>query len=80
MLETELAAQGPSAKVTSAPRAAGVIHSDFETAFIRAEAIGFKELVGLGSMKAARENGSVRSEGKEYLVQDGDILLFRFNV
>jgi ribosome-binding ATPase YchF (GTP1/OBG family) len=75
VLETELAAQGPSA-----PRAAGVIHSDFETGFIRAEAIGFKELVGLGSMKAARENGSVRWEGKEYLVQDGDILLFRFNV
>ena len=65
---------------TSAPRAAGVIHSDFETGFIRAEAIGFKELVDFGSMKAARENGSVRSEGKEYLVQDGDILLFRFNV
>lgn len=67
-------------KGTSAPGAAGVIHSDFEKGFIRAEALSFQELVNLGTMKAARDRGLVRSEGKEYVVQDGDILLFRFNV
>ncbi len=65
---------------TKAPEAAGVIHSDFERGFIRAEAIGFDEFVELGSMKAARECGAVRTEGKDYVVRDGDILLFRFNV
>jgi ribosome-binding ATPase YchF (GTP1/OBG family) len=64
---------------TKAPGAAGAIHSDFERGFIRAEAIGFQEFVQYGSMKAARDGGAVRSEGKEYVVQDGDILLFRFN-
>jgi ribosome-binding ATPase YchF (GTP1/OBG family) len=67
-------------KCAKAPEAAGVIHSDFERGFIRAETIGYEEFVGVGSLKAAREKGLVRSEGKEYLVQDGDILLFRFNV
>jgi GTP-binding protein YchF len=65
---------------TRAPEAAGVIHSDFERGFIRAEAIGFQEFEELGSMKAAREQGAIRSEGKDYEVRDGDILLFRFNV
>ncbi len=63
-----------------APEAAGVIHSDFERGFIRAETIGFQEFSRLGSEKAAREEGKMRSEGKDYVVQDGDILLFRFNV
>ena len=63
-----------------APEAAGVIHSDFERGFIRAETIGYDEFREIGSMKAAREQGRMRSEGKEYMVQDGDILLFRFNV
>lgn len=64
---------------TKAPGAAGAIHSDFERGFVRAEAIGFQEFVRFGTMKAARDGGAVRSEGKEYVVQDGDILLFRFN-
>jgi GTP-binding protein YchF len=63
-----------------APEAAGVIHSDFERGFIRAETIGYEEFVAVGSLKVAREKGLIRSEGKEYIVQDGDILLFRFNV
>ena len=63
-----------------APEAAGTIHSDFEKGFIRAETIGFEEFQGLGSLKAAREEGRIRSEGKEYPVRDGDIMLFRFNV
>jgi GTP-binding protein YchF len=62
-----------------APEAAGQVHTDFQTGFIRAETIGFEEFQRFGSMKAAREQGAVRSEGKDYLVQDGDILLFRFN-
>jgi GTP-binding protein YchF len=64
---------------TRAPQAAGAIHTDFEKGFIRAETIGFEEFVGLGSMKAARDHGAVRSEGKDYVVADGDILLIRFN-
>lgn len=64
----------------TAPQAAGVIHSDFERGFIRAETVGYNDFVGAGSWKAAREKGLVRSEGKEYRVEDGDILLFRFNV
>ena len=65
---------------TRAPEAAGVIHTDFQKGFIRAEAIGYEEFVELGSMKAARDRGAIRSEGKDYVVADGDILLFRFNV
>ena len=65
---------------TKAPQAAGKIHSDFERGFIRAETISFADLKACGSMAAAREKGLIRSEGKEYVVQDGDIILFRFNV
>lgn len=67
-------------KGTKAPQAAGKIHSDFERGFIRAEVIGFDELMACGSMTAAKEKGLVRVEGKEYVMQDGDIVLFRFNV
>ena len=63
-----------------APQAAGVIHTDFERGFIRAETVAYQDLVTLGSMGAAKEKGLVRSEGKEYIVQEGDVLLFRFNV
>ncbi len=63
-----------------APQAAGVIHTDFERGFIRAETVAYKDLVEFGSMNAAKEKGLVRSEGKEYAVQDGDVMLFRFNV
>lgn len=63
-----------------APQAAGVIHTDFERGFIRAETVAYKDLVELGSMNAAKEKGLVRSEGKEYTVQEGDVMLFRFNV
>lgn len=65
---------------TKAPQAAGKIHSDFERGFIRAEVVAFDDLVKEGSMTAAKEKGLVRSEGKEYVVADGDIVLFRFNV
>jgi ribosome-binding ATPase len=64
----------------TAPAAAGVIHTDFERGFIRAETVAFKDFVGHGGWKGAREKGVVRSEGKEYVVNDGDVLLFRFNV
>ncbi|MBD2314852.1 redox-regulated ATPase YchF [Desertifilum sp. FACHB-1129] len=63
-----------------APQAAGVIHSDFERGFIRAETVAYQDLVTAGSMGAAKEKGWVRSEGKEYIVQEGDVLLFRTNV
>lgn len=63
-----------------APQAAGVIHSDFERGFIRAETVAYQDLVATGAMKAAKEKGLVRSEGKEYVVQEGDVLLFLFNV
>ncbi|MEO1521181.1 MAG: redox-regulated ATPase YchF [Cyanobacteria bacterium J06633_2] len=63
-----------------APQAAGVIHTDFERGFIRAETVGYNDLVTNGSMNAAKEKGLVRSEGKEYVVQEGDVMLFRFNV
>lgn len=63
-----------------APQAAGTIHTDFERGFIRAETVAYKDLVGFGSMNAAKEKGLVRSEGKEYVVQEGDVMLFRFNV
>ena len=65
---------------TKAPGAAGKIHSDFERGFIRAEIVNFSNLVECGSYNAAKEKGLVRSEGKEYVVQDGDVVLFRFNV
>lgn len=65
---------------TKAPQAAGKIHSDFERGFIRAEVISYCDLMACGTMAAAREKGLIRSEGKEYVVQDGDIILFRFNV
>ena len=64
----------------TAPAAAGVIHSDFERGFIRAETVGYDEFVSSGGWKGAREKGVVRSEGKEYVVRDGDVMLFRFNV
>jgi GTP-binding protein YchF len=67
-------------KGTKAPQAAGKIHSDFERGFIRAEIVAYNDLVRLGSMAAAKEQGLVRSEGKEYVMQDGDVTLFRFNV
>ena len=64
----------------TAPKAAAVIHTDFEKGFIRAETVGYDSFVGNEGWKGAREKGVVRSEGKEYIVQDGDVLLFRFNV
>lgn len=67
-------------KGTKAPQAAGKIHSDFERGFIRAEIVAFADLQRCGTMVAAKEKGLVRSEGKEYVVQDGDVVLFRFNV
>ena len=67
-------------KGTKAPQAAGKIHSDFERGFIRAEVVSYDNLTEQGSMAAAKEKGLVRSEGKEYIVQDGDVILFRFNV
>lgn len=67
-------------KGTKAPQAAGKIHSDFERGFIRAEVVSYDNLTEQGSMAAAKEKGLVRSEGKEYIVQDGDVVLFRFNV
>ena len=67
-------------KGTKAPQAAGKIHSDFERGFIRAEIVAFDDLMACGTMNAAKEKGLVRSEGKEYVIADGDIVLFRFNV
>ena len=63
-----------------APQAAGVIHTDFQRGFIRAETVAYQDLVECGSMNAAKEKGLVRSEGKEYVVKEGDVMLFRFNV
>lgn len=65
---------------TKAPGAAGKIHSDFERGFIRAEVVSYDDLIRLGSLTQAKEQGLVRSEGKEYIVKDGDVILFRFNV
>ncbi len=65
---------------TKAPQAAGKIHSDFERGFIRAEVVSYEKLVECGSFNAAKEKGLIRSEGKEYVFQDGDVVLFRFNV
>lgn len=67
-------------KGTKAPQAAGVIHSDFERGFIRAEVVAYDDLVEAGSVNAAREKGKYRLEGKDYVVQDGDVMHFRFNV
>jgi hypothetical protein len=67
-------------KGTKAPQAAGKIHSDFERGFIRAEVVAFNDLVQCGTMAAAKEKGLVRSEGKDYVMNDGDVVLFRFNV
>jgi ribosome-binding ATPase YchF (GTP1/OBG family) len=64
----------------TAPKAAGVIHSDFERGFIKAETVAYDDLVICGSVAAAREKGLYRMEGKEYVVADGDVLLFKFNV
>ena len=65
---------------TKAPQAAGKIHSDFERGFIKAEVVNYKDLLENGSLAAAREKGLVGMEGKEYVVKDGDVILFRFNV
>jgi GTP-binding protein YchF len=67
-------------KGMKAPQAAGVIHSDFERGFIRAETIAYNDFVAFGSEAAAKEAGKLRSEGREYLVKDGDVMHFRFNV
>jgi len=63
-----------------APQAASVIHTDFEKGFIKAEVIGYADFIHYGSEAAARENGKLRIEGKEYIVKDGDVMHFRFNV
>jgi ribosome-binding ATPase YchF (GTP1/OBG family) len=67
-------------KGDTGPKAAGVIHSDFERGFIRAETVSYPDFIAHGGWKGAREKGVARAEGKEYVVQDGDVLLFRFNV
>ena len=67
-------------KGTKAPEAAGKIHSDIQRGFIKAEVVSFDDLIREGSMNDAREKGLVRSEGKEYIMKDGDIVLFKFNV
>ena len=67
-------------KGTKAPQAAGKIHTDFERGFIRAEVVSYDDLIACGSHNAAKEKGLIRLEGKDYVVQDGDIMLFRFNV
>jgi hypothetical protein len=64
----------------TAPQAAGVIHTDFQRGFIKAEIVSFDDLVGAGSMNAAKAAGKVRMEGKEYIMRDGDVVEFRFNV
>ena len=65
---------------TKAPQAAGKIHTDFERGFIRAEIVPYEDLVREGSMNACKEKGLIRSEGKDYVMKDGDVTLFRFNV
>ena len=65
---------------TKAPQAAGKIHTDFERGFIKAEVVGYEDLLREGSLSNARDKGLVRMEGKDYVVQDGDVILFRFNV
>ena len=67
-------------KGTKAPQAAGKIHSDIERGFIRAETINYMDLLECGGTTGAKEKGLIRSEGKDYIMQDGDVVLFRFNV
>ena len=67
-------------KNTKAPQAAGVIHTDFEKGFIRAEVIAYNDFINLGSEQACRDNGKISVEGKDYIVNDGDIIHFRFNI
>ena len=67
-------------KGTKAPKAAGKIHSDIERGFIRAEVVSYDDLIREGSMNAVKEKGLMRLEGKDYIMQEGDIVLFRFNV
>ena len=67
-------------KGTKAPQAAGKIHSDMERGFIRAQVVSYDDLIECGSLNAAKEKGLVRSEGKDYVMKDGDVVLFRFNV
>ena len=67
-------------KGTKAPQAAGKIHTDFERGFIKAEVVSYDDLIESGSLLQAKEKGKVRIEGKDYVVQDGDVMLFRFNV
>jgi hypothetical protein len=64
----------------SAPQAAGMIHSDFEKGFIRAETINYKDMIECGSEKAVKDAGLMQSNGRDYIMQEGDIVLFRFNV
>ena len=64
----------------TAPQAAGVIHTDFERGFIKAEVVSYDDLVATGSMQKAKEAGKVRIEGKDYVMNDGDVVEFRFNV
>ena len=85
-LETFFTAGGPETRAWTfkrgmkAPQCAGIIHSDFERGFIRAETVSYADLDKDGSMQAVREAGKLRLEGKDYVVQDGDIIEFRFNV
>jgi ribosome-binding ATPase YchF (GTP1/OBG family) len=65
---------------SNAPQAAGVIHTDFERGFIRAETVAYNDYVSLGGETGAKDAGKLRQEGKEYIVQDGDVLHFKFNV
>ncbi|WP_146873667.1 DUF933 domain-containing protein, partial [Bacillus paralicheniformis] len=67
-------------KGMKAPECAGIIHTDFERGFIRAETVAYDDLLEAGSMASAKEAGKVRLEGKEYIVKDGDVIHFRFNV
>ena len=67
-------------KGTRAPQSAGVIHTDFERGFIRAETIGYDDFISSGGEQGAKDAGRMRQEGRDYLVRDGDIMLFRFNV
>ena len=67
-------------KGTKAPQAAGKIHTDFERGFIRAEVVSFDDLVSNGTMQACKDKGLIRSEGKDYVMKDGDVVVFRFNV
>ena len=64
----------------TAPEAAGVIHSDFERGFIKAETVSYEDLVASGSLAGAKERGLLRQEGRDYVVADGDVILFKFNV